>query len=103
MAISESNGQTILITGINGYIASALGQLVLSNGYSLRGTSRSVKSALPLLTGAYAAYSDRVEIIEIPSMTAEGAFDEAVKGEYPSGISSGLFSNSSRYIYHWHN
>lgn len=80
MAIPPSNGKTVLITGINGYIASVLGQLLLSKGYSLRGTTRRSAASEPLLQGPYAAYKDRVKIFEVADMTASGAFDEAAKG-----------------------
>jgi len=80
MSLPASNGKTVLVTGINGYIASVLGQLLLKKGYSLRGTTRRVASAQPLLDGPYAAYKERVEIYEVPNMTVDGAFDEAVKG-----------------------
>ncbi|KAG9231618.1 hypothetical protein BJ875DRAFT_468946 [Amylocarpus encephaloides] len=80
MTIAASNGKTVLITGINGYIASVLGQLVLTKGYSLRGTTRRPASVDALLNGAYAPYADRVDIFEVPDMTVPGAFDEAVKG-----------------------
>jgi nucleoside-diphosphate-sugar epimerase len=80
MAIPASNGKTVLVTGINGYIASVLGQLLLSKGYSLRGTTRRLASAEPLLKGPYAAYQKRVKIYEVPDMTVTSAFDEASKG-----------------------
>ncbi|KAH9221212.1 hypothetical protein DL95DRAFT_382081 [Leptodontidium sp. 2 PMI_412] len=79
MSIPESNGKTVLVTGINGYIASVLGLHLLSKGYSLRGTTRRASSAEPLLKGPYALYSERVKIYEVPDMTIDGAFDEAVK------------------------
>jgi GDP-D-mannose dehydratase len=82
MAITPSNGKTLLITGINGYIASTLGLLLLTKGYNLRGTSRSAKSSAPLLTGPYKEYASRVQLFEVPDMTAPGAFDEAVVGEH---------------------
>ena len=80
MAIPPSNGKIVLITGINGYIASVLGQLLLSKGYALRGTTRRSATSEPLLKGPYAAYKDRVQIFEVADMTASGAFDEAAKG-----------------------
>lgn len=80
MAVPASNGKTVLITGINGYIASVLGAHLLAKGYSIRGTSRKAASAEPLLKGPYAPYADRVKLYEVPDMTVEGAFDEAVKG-----------------------
>ena len=80
MSLPPSNGKTVLITGINGYIASVLGLDFLSRGYNLRGTTRAKASAAALLSDAYAAYTSRVEVIEVPDMKAHGAFDEAVKG-----------------------
>lgn len=74
------NGKTVLITGINGYIASTLGLLLLQNGYRLRGTTRSASKAEPLLSGAYALYRSRIELAIIPDMTIAGAFDEATTG-----------------------
>ncbi len=80
MAIPPSNGKTVLITGINGYIASVLGLHLLEKGYSLRGTSRRIASSEPLLKGPYAPYADRVKIYEVPDMKIDGAFDEASQG-----------------------
>jgi nucleoside-diphosphate-sugar epimerase len=80
MAIPSSNGKTVLITGLNGYIASVLGLALLEKGYSLCGTSRRSASTEPLLKGPYAPYADRIKIYEVPDMTVDGAFDEAVKG-----------------------
>jgi nucleoside-diphosphate-sugar epimerase len=89
MSLPPSNGKTLLVTGINGYIASSLGELVLSKGYNLRGTSRSLHSTDPLVRGALAAYSSRIEILEVPDMTVPGAFDTAVKGVH------GIFHTAS--------
>jgi nucleoside-diphosphate-sugar epimerase len=80
MLIPESNGKSVLVTGINGYIASVLGLELLSKGYILRGTSRRASSVQSLLKGPYAVYSDRVKIYEVPDMTIDGAFDEASRG-----------------------
>ncbi len=80
MTAPQSKGQIVLITGINGYIASVLGQHLLEKGYSIRGTARRAATTEALVKGPYAAYGDRVEIFEVPDMTVDGAFDEAVKG-----------------------
>jgi nucleoside-diphosphate-sugar epimerase len=80
MALPESNGKTVLITGINGYIAGVIGQLLLTKGYSLRGTTRKASSVEGLVKGPYGPYQDRVQIFEVPDMTKPGAFDEAAKG-----------------------
>ena len=70
----------VLVTGINGYIASRIGLSLLEKGYVLRGTLRSPYSADALLKGAYEQYADRVQIVVVPDMTIPKAFDEAVKG-----------------------
>ncbi|TVY75622.1 putative NADPH-dependent methylglyoxal reductase GRP2, partial [Lachnellula suecica] len=80
MALPASNGKTVLITGIGGYIAGVLGHLLLTKGYNLRGTTRRAASLEPLLKGAYAPYADRIQIYEVPDMAVDGAFDEAAKG-----------------------
>jgi nucleoside-diphosphate-sugar epimerase len=80
MSDIKPNGKVLLVTGINGYIGAVLGSHILAKGYTLRGTARSVSSSKRLLDGPYAQYRDRVEIVEVPDITAEGAFDEAVKG-----------------------
>lgn len=82
MAVSSPNNQTVLITGINGYIASVLGLYLLEAGYTVRGTTRRLASAEPLLKGSYAPYFDRVKIYEVSDMTIPGAFDEAAKGSF---------------------
>jgi nucleoside-diphosphate-sugar epimerase len=72
---------TILITGANGYIASVTVGAFLDAGYSVRGTVRSLKSAQGLLK-TLQNYVDarKLEVVEVPDITVEGAFDEAVKG-----------------------
>ncbi|MCJ1394595.1 hypothetical protein MMC18_007475, partial [Xylographa bjoerkii] len=80
MSSTKSDGKIVLVSGINGYIASTIGLDLLKKGYTLRGTSRSAHSADALLKGAYKDYVDRVQMVSVPDMTIPGAFDEAVKG-----------------------
>ncbi|KAH0563071.1 hypothetical protein GP486_002365 [Trichoglossum hirsutum] len=84
VAVPPSNGKTVVVSGINGYIASVTGLEALRKGYTLVGTCRSRAKAEPLLKGAYAEFADagRVRIVEVVDMTKEGAFDEAVKGAH---------------------
>jgi nucleoside-diphosphate-sugar epimerase len=79
-SLPASNGKTILITGITGYIASTIGMLALSKGYSIRVTSRSESNVAALREGPYKPYVSRVSIVEVPDITVPGAFDSAVKG-----------------------
>ncbi|KAL8872233.1 MAG: hypothetical protein Q9174_002100, partial [Haloplaca sp. 1 TL-2023] len=61
-------------------IASQIGFDLLKQGIKVRGTTRRKESANALLNGAYAPYQNLVEIVQVPDITLEGAFDEAVKG-----------------------
>ncbi|RDW88391.1 hypothetical protein BP6252_00423 [Coleophoma cylindrospora] len=81
MAPAIPEGSLVLVTGVNGYIASHVADQILEAGYKVRGTSRTlekgnaVKAALEKKHGA-----GKVEIVVVEDMEKEGAFDEAVKG-----------------------
>lgn len=79
-SLPPSNNKTVLITGINGYIASHLGLALLKAGYTLRGTSRAAFASTKLLSGAFAGYSSRYTHLNIPDITLPGVFDSAVQG-----------------------
>src|SRR3569833_2593594 len=70
---------TVLISGANGYIAGRTVEAFLQAGYHVRGTVRSLKSAKSLQS-VLSRYSERLEKVEVPDITATGAFDDAVKG-----------------------
>ena len=71
----------VLLTGVNGYVAAATAKIFLDAGYSVRGTVRRLNSAKPV-EDALKEYtsSGKFTVVEVPDITAEGAFDEAVKG-----------------------
>ncbi|KII85574.1 hypothetical protein PLICRDRAFT_178626 [Plicaturopsis crispa FD-325 SS-3] len=74
-------GSTVLVTGITGYIASHVAQQLLQAGYSVRGTTRTAQKATFLREKFTREYGEgRIEIIEIPDVTVEGALDQAIKG-----------------------
>lgn len=54
----------------------------LDHGYSVRGTVRKLASANELVNGPLKDFADvgAFEIVEVPDITVDGAFDEAVKG-----------------------
>ncbi|KAE8454301.1 hypothetical protein EG329_005226 [Mollisiaceae sp. DMI_Dod_QoI] len=83
MTLPASRNQLVLISGVNGYIASVTAKAFLEAGYSVRGTSRSKSSSEGLLK-ALPQYVEagRLEIVEVKDITVDGAFDEAVKGAY---------------------
>lgn len=81
--------EIILITGVNGYIAAVAAKHFLDHGHSVRGTVRKASSAQALIDGPLKSYasSGKFTIIEVPDITVEGAFDEAVKGKRPESQS----------------
>jgi nucleoside-diphosphate-sugar epimerase len=69
----------VLVTGANGYLAVWVVKKYLEEGYSVRGTVRSlIKSAF--LVDKFSSYGDRFELVVVEDITKDGAFDEAVKG-----------------------
>ncbi|KIW26800.1 uncharacterized protein PV07_06605 [Cladophialophora immunda] len=78
---SDNNAdKVVLISGINGYIATHIGLQLLQKGYRVRGTSRSISAKDHLLAGAFKGYESQYEHVEVKDIVAPGAFDEAVKG-----------------------
>ncbi|KAJ4348196.1 uncharacterized protein N0V89_009568 [Didymosphaeria variabile] len=73
---------TVLISGLNGFIAAVTAKYLLENGYSVRGTVRKSSSAAPLVEGPLKSYAQTgaLSVVEVPDITVAGAFDEAVKG-----------------------
>lgn len=78
--LPPTNGKILLITGITGFVASHLGLLALSRGYSIRGTSRRAQKAQRLADHAYKGFASRVEIFEVQDMTVEGSIKDAAEG-----------------------
>ncbi|KDN59917.1 putative NAD dependent epimerase/dehydratase [Colletotrichum sublineola] len=74
-------GSLVLVTGVNGYLGSHIADQFLHYGYNVRGVVRdTIKSSwlCDLFEGKYG--KGRFELSEVPDMTAEGAYDEVVKG-----------------------
>ncbi|TFK38821.1 D-lactaldehyde dehydrogenase [Crucibulum laeve] len=72
----------ILVSGANGYIAVWVVRLLLERGFRVRGTVRS-ESKVPYLLQYFNSLGyneDKLEVIVVPDITKEDAFDEAVKG-----------------------
>ena len=77
---SGNVGKVVLVSGINGYIATHIGLQLLSKGYTVRGTSRSSSTKGHLLTGAFQGFDAQFEHHEVKDIAASGVFDEAVRG-----------------------
>ncbi|KAK7692465.1 hypothetical protein QCA50_004090 [Cerrena zonata] len=68
----------VLVTGANGYIATWLVKDLLEQGFSVRGTVRSLAKG-DHLKKIFASYGDKLELVVVEDITKDGAFDEAVK------------------------
>jgi|SRR5579871_6225235 len=95
---------TVLISGVNGYIASRTVETFLKAGYSVRGTVRSLTSAkgLQVVLKKYVE-GGKLSIVEVPDITKDGAFNEAVKGIpnfhlriVTTYMANGMFTRRSR-------
>jgi nucleoside-diphosphate-sugar epimerase len=75
-------GSWVLVTGINGYIGSHVGDQLLGAGYKVRGVVRSMKRANWLLDVFEPYGKQNFSFVEIPDLTADGALDDAVKGKF---------------------
>jgi nucleoside-diphosphate-sugar epimerase len=73
-------GKTVLITGVNGYIASNIALKLLRRGYFVRGTSRSPSAERRLLKGPFKGYENSYDHYIVSDITVPGTFDDAVQG-----------------------
>jgi nucleoside-diphosphate-sugar epimerase len=74
-------GETVLITGVNGLIASHIADQLLAAGYAVRGTVRSTsKNAWMKQYFATRHPEEQFTLVEVPDISVSGCFDDAVKG-----------------------
>lgn len=80
--MAKEEGQIVLISGVNGYIAAQVAKAFLDAGFKVRGTTRSKANTNPLTEGPLKAAFEAgdFEVVEVPDITTSGSFDEAVKG-----------------------
>ncbi|KAK7471936.1 hypothetical protein VKT23_000042 [Stygiomarasmius scandens] len=74
-----STGSKVLVSGANGFIAVWLVRTLLERGHTVRGTVRSEAKG-GFLKNLFKDYGNKFETIVVSDITADGAFDEAVKG-----------------------
>ncbi|AEO56629.1 hypothetical protein MYCTH_45943 [Thermothelomyces thermophilus ATCC 42464] len=77
----------VLVTGANGYIAGRTVEALLKAGYSVRGAVRRLQSA-ERTKEILSEYADKLEFVDVPDITAPGAFDEAVKVDVVAHLAS---------------
>jgi len=74
-------GDTVLVTGVNGFIGAHVAEELIAAGYKVRGTSRAKAKSQYLIDYFGRKFGNgKIEVYETPDMLAEGAYDEAVKG-----------------------
>jgi len=71
-------GSKILVTGANGFIPVWVIQKLLEKGYSVRGTVRSASKGT-YLEDYFKSYGSKLELVVVPDIVKDGAFDESVK------------------------
>ncbi|KAI0079802.1 NAD(P)-binding protein [Panus rudis PR-1116 ss-1] len=70
----------VLLTGINGHLASAIALRLLEKGYKVRGTVRKLRSA-SYIQKEFERFGDLLEIVETGNdIVAPGVFDNALQG-----------------------
>lgn len=75
-------GSRVLVTGANGFLASQITLQFLKRGFQVRGAVRDVTRSAWLLEGPFKSYAENgaLELVAVPNLGADGAYDEAIKG-----------------------
>lgn len=74
-------GDTVLVTGATGYIGNHVVEQLVADGYRVRGTSRNASKAQFLIDYIDKKFGKgKLEVVDVPDMIDEHAYDEAVKG-----------------------
>ena len=74
-------GSWILVTGVNGLVASHTAVQALEAGYKVRGTMRDESKAQWMKEKLDKDYGPgNFELVVVKDLAADGAFDEAIKG-----------------------
>ncbi|KAH7921679.1 NAD(P)-binding protein [Leucogyrophana mollusca] len=76
---SPDASRKVLVSGANGFIGIWVVRTLLEQGYSVRSAVRAEEKGQHLKK-MFGGYGDKHEIVVVPDITKEGAFDEAVKG-----------------------
>jgi nucleoside-diphosphate-sugar epimerase len=75
-----ASSDTVLVTGINGYIGAHVALSLLQAGYKVRGAVRSAAKGERLRQRPhFQRYADRLTFVEVTDISKPGAYDDAVK------------------------
>lgn len=82
LTTSIPTGSWILVTGASGFLVSHVCLQFLERGFKVRGTVRDPTQSSWLLEGRFKSYADvgAIELVSVPHLGADGAYDEAIKG-----------------------
>jgi nucleoside-diphosphate-sugar epimerase len=83
LTTSIPTGSWILVTGASGFLASHVCLEFLQRGFRVRGAVRDTTQSSWLLESArFKPYADlgAIELVSVPHLGADGAYDEAIKG-----------------------
>ncbi|KAK7698894.1 hypothetical protein SLS64_012104 [Diaporthe eres] len=74
-------GSLIVVSGVNGFIGSHVADQTLAAGFMVRGTTRSLRRNAWVQEYFKNKYGSEVfELVEVPDMAIDGAFDSVLKG-----------------------
>lgn len=76
-------GSTVLVTGVNGLIASHVADQLIQAGYNVKGTVRSEDKGKMMAETFEKRYSgkDAFSYVVVEDMSTKDAFHDAIKGE----------------------
>lgn len=77
-----TQGSWVLITGVTGHIAAHTAKQFLQRGFKVRGFVRDLEASKWLTQDVFKSVADRgnLELVHVPDLGAENAFNEAIKG-----------------------
>jgi nucleoside-diphosphate-sugar epimerase len=80
MSSTPPSDSLMLVTGVNGFLSSHIADQFLRAGFKVRGTAGPIPKAENIRKALVEKYGQgRLEVISVPDITINGAFDEAVK------------------------
>jgi nucleoside-diphosphate-sugar epimerase len=89
------SSELIFLTGVTGFIGAATAQKALQAGYRLRLAVRK-EAAIEKTKAIFSEYSDKIEFVVVPDITAENAFAKFLDGvDYILHLASPLANSTN--------